>query len=1375
MPGRKAPSTQGVLANLQEECAAKFGQFTLFSGDATSRGVHSAKRFVGEHTWCFPSPSGTRRTLQRFAVCRAQSPQSTSAVFLLPMLESQRWWKRAVTHMKLVRELSGAEAELLSPGIGSSSLRLGVFWCPLVRSEPVGSPTAEGAAAGVSGTTEVNSDAAGQACVCGGCERCGVADVEAQCEPDCPPYQIASAGIVCGCEGDHVQLRLEHQLILLPIRLLGVTCTALVDCGATHDAVDGSFAAKHGWSLHESQVKRIKLANGRHTKALGVLSNARFIAGGVSMSSDFVVMPMGGEEFQVILGKQWLTRMNPHIDWTANKVTIGGVEVPAIGVPSISSPRDVKICSLRNVLKATRKRNARSLCVLVRECDDDTTNTGAQGEAGMNAAAGSAQPAKPTYTPYSPSLQQPDWKQVQSELKSKPALLQVLHQYASVFESLPDGPPPGDRPKHCIDLQEGAKPPYKPPYRMSPLELDELKKQIQGLLDKGWIRPSHSPFGSPVLFAAKPDGSLRLCIDYRALNALTKKSRYPIPRIDEMFDRLNKAKYITCLDYQQGYHQVAMRESDIEKTAFVTRYGQFEWLVMPFGLCNAPSTFQAIMNQILGSDFDDFAMAYLDDLTIFSETLEEHVQHVASVLKRLQERGYHLRLSKCKFARNEVELLGFMVGNGQLKPSPKKVKVVRNWAQPTNAHELRQFLGFCNFYRRFVKGYSKIAAPLTGLFRKDIAFNWGAEQESAFSELKRKLTTAPTLMLPDMSLPFRVVVDASDFALGATLLQDHGKGWQPVAFDGRKMTSAELNYVTTDKENLGLVHALLNWRAYFEGRKVTVVTDHHALTHLKTQPHLNRRQARWLELLANFDLEIIHRPGTQNCSDALSRLQYPEPSLETVALVYALSVSASLLDAEFLEKCRQGYAKDNYYVKLSSKRHKLRHTAFSLGEDGLWYLGDRLCIPSDDGIKAIILSELHDSVTGGHLGYAKMLESVSRRFFWPGMSADVKLYVKTCPTCQRSKHVNQLPAGLQQSIPTPKYPWEQVTLDLLMNLPTTKAGHNAAVVFVDRLTKMLHWEPCTVNVTAEGVAKLYLQSVVRYHGFARKLISDRDPRFIAGFWQELQKLLGSRVSMSTADHPQSDGQTENANKTLLQLLRCFASDNPVNWDQLLAMAEFSYNNHVQHSTGKSPFFANYGRHPTMPIDLKHSDRARVEDFLLNIHTAMREVKVKLAQSQERQRNQANKRRRHVEYHVGDRVLVSSSIFRLKNPEHKKLMPPYMGPFEITKICGPVDVKLQLPEQLRAHRVVHVSKIRPFYETARFGERGAQPSIVMVDGEPEHEVEALLARKIVRGEPKYLVKWLGLDHCENMWIRRSFLGNAMDLVREFDANAPLPGQ
>jgi hypothetical protein len=254
-----------------------------------------------------------------------------------------------------------------------------------------------------------------------------------------------------------------------------------------------------------------------------------------------------------------------------------------------------------------------------------------------------------------------------------------------------------------------------------------------------------------------------------------------------------------------------------------------------------------------------------------------------------------------------------------------------------------------------------------------------------------------------------------------------------------------------------------------------------------------------------------------------------------------------------------------------------------------------------------------------------------------------------------------------QPIPTPDYPWQQVTMDLLLKLPNTVNGHNAAVVFVDRLTKMVRWEPCNITVTAEGVAKIYINTIIRNHGFPRVIISDRDPRFISSFWQELQRLIGTKLKMSTAGHAQTDGQTENANKTLLQLLRSYASKNPNNWDELLALAELAYNSHSQHSTGKSPFYCNNGRHPDMPIDrMLPTDIIGVEELVNNIHTALQEVKEKLTKSQEQQRKTANKKRRDITYNEGDKVLVSSKIFKPKLKEHKKVIPPYMGPIPSLK-------------------------------------------------------------------------------------------------------------
>lgn len=1291
----------------------------VMMGDAYFKGD-----FEGQHMCFIPPVAQIGRFLERYAQHKLRSPESTSGVFILPEDRRAKWWPY-VRSMRVLRRYAPttdfATSVMAMAGAGSSQRHFVVVLHDAVGIKLLQRTQEE--ASGCEETMETLNKAAQH-----GYEADGY------------------AGSVYGIQGDRREARLRHKLLLVKIRILGRTCSALVDSGATHNIVSTDFVETHKLDASSTgPVKQVRLADGSTTATAGALRGARYRMGDTFTDvDDFIVMNMNDEEFDVILGKPWLAKHNPTIDWACNELQIGDQKFD--GVADGPKKTDFKVCSLKNVIKAAKSKGSRAWVALIRPTADTKPDQDA------------------AETPYSPSLQAPDWQPVDEELKDWPELLAVLHKYKEVFEPLPDGPPTDPaRPKLRINLQEGAKPPYRPPYRMSPKELDELKAQVQGLLDRGWIRPAHSPFGAPVLFAAKPDGSLRMCIDYRALNALTLKSRYPLPRIDELFDRMQNAHYITCLDLQQGYHQVAIEEDDVPKTAFVTRYGQFEWLVMPFGLCNAPSIFQAMMNEFLGADMDAFASAYLDDLSIYSTTKTEHVAHVEAVLKKMQARGYRARLSKCRFGRREQELLGFVIGKGCLRPSEKKIKAVQEWPVPSGVHDLRVFLGFTNFYRRFVEGYSHICAPLTGLLQKGVSWNWGDAQQGAFDALKAKLTAAPTLLLPDFEKPFYVVCDASDFAVGATLLQDQGHGLQPVAYEGRKMTAAEARYITTDKENLALVHALRTWRCYLEGRKFTVETDHASLRWLQTQPSLNRRQARWMELLANYDMDIIHKPGKLNRSDPLSRREYPDDAFDaTVA-----TATTAAFGGELLEALRTFYRAHPMRITDSQRRYRLH--------DGLWYSEGRIVVPDDDTIKQMVFHELHDAPTGGHFGVDKTLESVSRRFWWPTLRRDVQLYCTTCPACQRSKPSTQRPAGLLQPLPTPAAPWEQVTMDFLMNLPKTTDGHTAAVVFVDRLTKYIRWAACDEFITAAGAAKLYLDTVVRNHGLASTVISDRDPRFMAGFWQELHRLLGTSLKFSTADHPQTDGQTENANKTLLQILRSYCASDPRNWDVMLTVAELAYNSHAQLSTGVSPFYANYGRHPTLPVDMVHDVSVKtqgVSDLLTKIHSAWDTIKVRLDAAQAKQKRYADRRRRDVAYSVGDKVLLDSHLFRPKLPELKKLLPRFMGPFKVVAVPSPVTLKLELPEQLRTVRMVHVSRVKPFRETLRFGDRGTQPAALdVVDGDPEWEVEALLGRKKLWGADYYLVHWKGYDHCEDCWVCVDYLENCMELVRDYDAAHP----
>ena len=458
----------------------------------------------------------------------------------------------------------------------------------------------------------------------------------------------------------------------------------------------------------------------------------------------------------------------------------------------------------------------------------------------------------------------------------------ILKDYRDIFPSkLPYGPPPKRQLDHEIDTVPGEAPPHKSPYRLSSTEMEELRRQVELLLEQGWIRPSSSPYGAPVLFVPKKDGKWRMCIDYRALNKITVKNRYPLPKVEELMDRLHGARYFTKIDLYSGYHQIRVRESDIQKTAFVTRYGAFEYLVMPFGLCNAPATFQRMMNTILRDGLDRFVLVFLDDILIYSRTKEEHEKHIRAVLDRLRSEKFFGRIKKCDFYQSEVEYLGFDVGAYGVKPSLSKVKAVAEWPTPTSVKDVRSFLGLASFYRKFISHFSEIAAPLTDLTKKGRAEIWSPEvwtekEESAFRQLKAAMVTAPVLQLPDFDREFTVTTDASEVSVGAILQQDFGQGLQPICYDSRKLNPAECRYSAYERELLGIIWAVGKWRHYLAGAHFTIQTDHDSLKNLPNQPAVNRRVWKWVQVLQGYDCDIVHIAGKANPADYLSRRSIQE-------------------------------------------------------------------------------------------------------------------------------------------------------------------------------------------------------------------------------------------------------------------------------------------------------------------------------------------------------------------------------------------------------------------------------------------------------------------------------------------------------------------
>ena len=584
----------------------------------------------------------------------------------------------------------------------------------------------------------------------------------------------------------------------------------------------------------------------------------------------------------------------------------------------------------------------------------------------------------------------------------------VVNEYPDVFpEELP-GMPPDREIEFVIDLVPGTSPIAKRPYRMAAPELAELKKQLEELQQSGFIRPSSSPWGAPVLFVKKKDGSLRMCVDYRALNEVTIKNKYPLPRIDDLFDQLKGAKYFSKIDLRSGYHQLKIKESDIPKTAFVTRYGQYEFTVMSFGLTNAPAYFMNLMNKVFMEELDKFVVVFIDDILIYSTSIQEHEQHLRVVLEKLRAHKLYAKFSKCEFWLEKVAFLGHILTVEGVAVDPEKVEAVSNWQQPTNVSEIRSFLGLAGYYRRFIEGFSKIARPMTELLRKDKKFTWTESCERSFQELKRRLTTAPVLTLPDIHRDFVIYCDASRRGLGCVLMQD-GK---VVAYASRQLKPYEQNYPTHDLEFAAVVHALKIWRHYLIGNKCEIYTDHKSLKYIVTQPDLNLRQRRWLELVKDYNLEIHYHPGKANVvADALSRKSYGPKSAQLQEEMAQLNVhiipqgsNCQLSVRPTLEdEIRKAQGSDQDLMKIRQHTGENKAPDFRVDDKGtLWYK-NRICVPKEGDFRQVIMDEAHNSPYSIHPGSTKMYMDLKQKYWWNGMKADIARFIAHCDTCQRIK------------------------------------------------------------------------------------------------------------------------------------------------------------------------------------------------------------------------------------------------------------------------------------------------------------------------------------------------------------------------------------
>ncbi|XP_052728517.1 uncharacterized protein LOC108327384 [Vigna angularis] len=734
--------------------------------------------------------------------------------------------------------------------------------------------------------------------------------------------------------------------------------------------------------------------------------------------------------------------------------------------------------------------------------------------------------------------------------------------------------------------------PGLPPVREVEFTID----LIEELMDKRFIRPSVSPWGAPMLLVKKKDGSSRLCIDYRQLNKLTIKNRYPLPRIDDLLDQLHGASVFSKIDLRSGYHQIPVKEGDIQKTAFRSRYGHYEYVVMPFGVTNAPAVFMDYMNRIFRPYLDRFVVVFIDDILIYSKSCEEHEEHLRLVLGVLRENELYAKFTKCEFWMKEVQFFGHVVSADGISVDPAKVRAVLEWESPRSVTEVRSFVGLAGYYRRFIEGFSKIVAPLTQLTRKDHPFAWTDRCESSFQELKRKLTSAPVLVIPDTAKPFKVYCDASHQGLGCVLMQEK----RAVAYASRQLKIHERNYPTHD---------------------------------LELAAELNMRQRRWLEFLKDYDFELLYHPGKANVvADALSR----KAVHVSVMMVKELSLVESFRDlrlqfelganvikccnlrisSNVFDRIKTKQREDEDLVKILSALGTDQAKHFNTGTDGMLRYMGRTCVPNDGDLKRIILEEGHHSRLSIHPAAGNSRMEVGQHF-----------------------------NGLHDSF----------------------ASHGQESRF--------HLGDSGSSYKECPLPSCQLED-------------------------SLQSELGSKLQMSSAYHPQTDGQSERTIQTLEDLLRTCVLDHMGVWDEVLPLVEFTYNNSFQSSIGMAPFEALYGRKCRTPLCWFQEGESILTgpELVQQTTEKVKLIQERLKTSRSRQKSYADKRRRPLEFKAGDHVFlrINPTTGVGRTLRSKKLSPKFVGPYQITRKIGPVAGEMALPPQLsNLHPVFHVSQLRKY--------------------------------------------------------------------------------
>lgn len=810
--------------------------------------------------------------------------------------------------------------------------------------------------------------------------------------------------------------------------------------------------------------------------------------------------------------------------------------------------------------------------------------------------------------------------------------------------------------EHEIEIIEGAKMRDLPMYRYSPSVWDSIEKELERYERLDVIEECTSEYASPLVPVKKSNGKIRVCLDSRKINSITKKDAYPMRNMNEIFHRLQKARYFSIIDLKDAYFQVPLKESSRNFTAFRTPKGLFRFKVVPFGLKNAPFTMSRLMNRAIGFDLEPYVFIYLDDIVIATESLDEHFRLLKEVAKRLTKAGLTISVEKSRFCRRQVKYLGYLLTENGLAIDSSKLEPILNYPRPKSIRDIRRLMGLMGFYQKFIKNYSHITTPITDLLKKSKKFKWNEEAERALDELKSVLTSSPVLANPRYDIPFIIETDASQLAVGAALLQEHPEGKRIVAYYSKKLTSTQRKYAATEKECLAVLLAVENFRHYVEGTTFTVITDAKSITWLFTitAANGNSRLLRWALKLQSFDFNIQYRKGRDNVlADCLSRIE----SIETVDRDYEELKERILKDPSLYTEFKIIGGKIFKFVQDSSKIEDRRF---------LW----KYYPPKQDRLQ--IIQTVHEPA---HLGYDKTIASIKEKFFWPRMCLDTKQFCKACLPCKTSKSTNinsTPPMGSQKQ--NCDYPWQFLTLDYLGPFPPSGRSQSTCLLVVtDIFTKFILVQPFK-QATACSLVKFLEQSIFLLFGVPQTVLTDNGSQFTSKLFKDLCTHYGITHWLTPSYHPQVNN-SERVNRVITAAIRATIKSNHKTWADNIHSIANAIRNSTHESTKHTPYFLTFGRN----IISDGREYEILNETGENQHTISSKERETLYAQVRKNLNEAyckqakyynlRSNAKAPKYVVGEKVLKKSTFLSDKGKDFCAKLAPRYTAATVTKVLG----------------------------------------------------------------------------------------------------------